>query len=76
MTSDKRYPTFSLMYGSEYKSFVLLEAYEERLAEAEVLVKALEICINSWGDYVPNEQSYAYRALTNAREALKAWRRE
>lgn len=64
MTSDKRYPTFSLMYGSEYKSFVLLEAYEERLAEAEVLVKALET----------HKQGDSHLDGCPLCEALKAWR--
>ncbi len=32
MTSDKKYPTHSLVYGGQYKTFVTLEAYEELLA--------------------------------------------
>ncbi len=41
MTNDKRHPTFSLIYGGEYKTFVALEAYEEIAAENDKLIRLL-----------------------------------
>lgn len=35
-------------------------------------VSALDRCVVSWGDYVPSEQSPAFRTLLNAKQALSA----